>query len=112
MKSTVPVVVVFRGGEGTLGIARSLGRLGVPMYMIMEEGISSPILSSRFWAEKVAWDFSRPASETLQFFGDVGRRLEARHGCRPILLTVADWVASFIEDHADSLSDGKLVYKF
>jgi D-aspartate ligase len=105
LKTTVPVLVIFRGGTGALGMARTLGRLGVPMYMVMEEGISSPVLSSRFWKEKVAWDFSRPASETLQFLADEGGRLEERYGSQPILLTVTDWVAAFIEDNAAALSD-------
>jgi len=105
MKSTVPVVVVSRGGTGNLGIARTLGRLGVPMYIITQAGNKGPVLASRFWAEKIALDFSKSASETLRSFGDIGRRLEARHGSRPILLTVEDWVAVFIEDHADALGE-------
>jgi len=105
MNSKVPVLVMFRSGEGNLSIARTLGRLGVPMYVAMDEGKTSPALHSRYWKEKFACDFSQPDSETLTFLCDIGRKIEARHGSRPILLTVVDWAAIFIEDNAEALSE-------
>jgi len=100
MDNRVPVVVVYRGGNGALAIARTLGRLGVPVYLVSKKG-ASPIQESRFWTERFWWDFSAPADTSLQFLVDVSRRI----GERPILLTLADWVAIFIEENASALRE-------
>ena len=98
--TSVPVVVIYRGGIGALAIARSLGRLGVPVYLISQRELS-PLWHSRYWVKRFSWDFSAPAEETLAFLRDVSRQI----GTRPILLTLADWAAVFIEDHADALQE-------
>jgi D-aspartate ligase len=100
-----PVVVVYRGGHGALGVARTLGRLGVPVYLIAQEGMATPVWSSRYWAGRTRWDFSVPAADSVRFLLDFGRDLEERHGARPIVLTLADWIAIFIEEHAEALSE-------
>lgn len=100
MNTKVPVVVVYQGGNGSLAIARTLGRLGIPTYLVAKKEVS-PVSSSRYWAKKFWWDFAAPLEESLQFLLDVARRI----GTRPILLTTADWVAIFIEQHADALKD-------
>ena len=102
---SVPVLVIYRGGQGAVAIARSLGRLGVPVYLIAQEGTTTPVWSSRFWTKKIRWDFSQPESESLAFVLDVGGEIERRHGKRAILLTLADWVAIFVERNAAALED-------
>jgi D-aspartate ligase len=102
---SVPVVVIYRGGQGAVAIARTLGRLGVPVYLIAQQGMATPVWSSRYWTKKIRWDFSRPESESLAFVLDVGAEVQRRHGTRPILLTLADWVAIFIERNAAALEE-------
>jgi predicted ATP-grasp superfamily ATP-dependent carboligase len=97
----VPVVVIFRGGIGALAIARTLGRLGVPMYLVQQQGFDTPVAFSRYWREKFLWDFSAPAEDSVRFLIDIARRI----GTRPVLLTLADWVAIFIEQNAQALQE-------
>jgi D-aspartate ligase len=105
MNNRVPVLVVQRGGYGDVAIARTLGRLGVPVYLLAQEGMPTPVWSSRFWAEKMLWDFEKPETDTLTFMLDVGRTIQASHGARPLLLTLTDWVAIFVERNGDALQE-------
>ena len=101
---SVPVLVIYRGGQGAVAIARTLGRLGVPVYLIAQTGMNTPVWASRYWTKRMRWDFSRPESESLAFVLDIGAEIEREHGNRAILLTLADWVAIFIERNAEVLS--------
>jgi predicted ATP-grasp superfamily ATP-dependent carboligase len=101
----VPVVVVCRGAYGAVSIARTLGRLGVSMYFIVHDGVSTPGWSSRYWLEKHRWDFSRPEEESVRFLLDFGEHIERRHGRQAVLLTLADWVAIFVERNAARLTE-------
>jgi len=105
MDARVPVLVIFRGGYGAVAVARTLGRLGVPAYLLAQEGMTTPVWSSRYWQRKIRWDFAKPESESLAFLLEVGRGLRAEHGAPPVLLTLADWVAIFIERHGDVLQE-------
>jgi len=101
--SSVPVVSAFRGGYADVSIARSLGRLGVPMYLVAQKGLPTPVWSSRYWAKKTRWDYSSPEEQSVAFLLDVGATLRAAHGTRAILLTTSDWVAIFIERNSHLL---------
>src|SRR6266550_1639847 len=103
MDNRTPVLVIHRGGYGDVAIARTLGRLGVPMYLLAQEGMHPPVSSSRHWAEKHRWDFSKPENESIRFILDTGRAIKAKHGARPLLLTLGDWVSILIERHGDDL---------
>jgi predicted ATP-grasp superfamily ATP-dependent carboligase len=105
MDNRAPLLVIYRGGYGDVAIARTLGRLGVPVYLIAQEGMATPVYSSRYWAEKHRWDFSKPESESIRFILDAGRAIQTNHGARPLLLTVADWVSILIERHGDDLAE-------
>jgi D-aspartate ligase len=109
MDNRVPVLVAHRGGYGDVAIARTLGRLGVPMYLVAQEGIPIPVGASRYWAETHRWDFSKPEHESIRCLLDVGRAIQANHGARPLLLTLADWLAILIERHGDEL-EGQFVF--
>jgi predicted ATP-grasp superfamily ATP-dependent carboligase len=93
-------VIKGQGGHGALAIARSLGRLGIPTYLVTEKGPSA-VSSSRYWVKTFTWDFSAPRDRSLQFLLDVGRQI----GSRPILLAITDWAAIFIEDNASALKE-------
>jgi D-aspartate ligase len=103
--TSVPVVDVFRGGYGDVSIARTLGRLGVPVYLVAQKGMPTPVWSSRYWAKRTRWDFSSPEEQSVAFLLGVGATLQAAHGTRAILLTTADWVAIFIERNSHLLQE-------
>jgi predicted ATP-grasp superfamily ATP-dependent carboligase len=105
INTSVPVVVIFRGGYGAIAVARTLGRLGVSTYLVAQERMPTPVWSSRYWVKKVRWDFSRPEEESVDFLLKFGEKIRAHHGWRPILFTLADWVAVFIERHARALEE-------
>jgi predicted ATP-grasp superfamily ATP-dependent carboligase len=103
--SRVPVVVIDQGGHGTVAIARTLGRLGVRVYLVAQEGLANPGWWSRYWANRIRWDFSRSEEESVSFMLDVGATIRADHGTPAILLTLADWIAIFIERNSDALRE-------
>jgi predicted ATP-grasp superfamily ATP-dependent carboligase len=103
LRTETPVVVIYRTGAGALGVARTLGRLGVPVHLVMQEGMSTPLTRSRYWRRIVSWDFDRPEADSIAFLKTLPERFETAE--RPLLLTLVDWVAVLIERHADSLSD-------
>ena len=106
MNTSVPVIVFSCGfpnqgvlrGYGALGVARSLGRLGVPVYLIGDKGLW-PSSSSRYWKKTFAWDLSAPLEESLRFLSEVGRTV----GPRPILLASTDRTAVFVANNAGAL---------
>jgi predicted ATP-grasp superfamily ATP-dependent carboligase len=104
MDTRTPVVVLYRGNQGAYGIARSLGELGIPLYLVTQARSPTPLSSSRYWREVVTWDFGRPEADTLDLLASLGGRLAERHGAAPLLLTATDWAAIFIEANADELA--------
>lgn len=105
MDATAPVVVIYRGGHGAVAIARTLGRLGIPVYLVAQQGMSTPVYSSRYWTGRMRWDFSVPEETSVAFLRDVGTKLRGTHGSRAILLTPADWIAIFLERNSDALHE-------
>jgi predicted ATP-grasp superfamily ATP-dependent carboligase len=103
--TSVPVAVIDRDGYGGVSIARTLGRLGVPMYLVAQEGFSTPGSSSRYWVKRVRWDFSGPEEESVAFVRDFGAGIRTDHGTRAILLTQKDWVAIFVERNSKTLRE-------
>jgi D-aspartate ligase len=103
--TSVPVLDIFRGGYGDVSIARTLGRLGVPMYLAAQQGMSTPGWSSRYWTKRMLWDFSGPEEQSVAFLLDVGATLQGEHGRRAILFTTSDWVAIFIERNSRLLRE-------
>ncbi|MHB8690645.1 MAG: hypothetical protein ACYDHH_05310, partial [Solirubrobacteraceae bacterium] len=56
------------------------------------------------WRDDQRWDFSRPEHESVAHLFELGRRLHAEHGRRPIVLTLEDWLAIFLERHRAALA--------
>src|SRR5689334_8182953 len=66
-----PVVVLHCARHGGLGILRSLGRLGVPVYPITA-GSSAPAYHSRYASGQFDWDIdASSAGATLEFLEHV-----------------------------------------
>jgi len=109
MSASVPVVLLACGfgeqgalaGYGALGVARTLGRLGVPVYLVSDRGVL-PIAFSRYWKDTFTWDLSAPVDQSLRFLLDLGRRV----GSLPILLPTTDRTAVFVAEHAGVLGEG------
>jgi D-aspartate ligase len=99
---STPVVVfksVTSAGHGALGILRSLGRLGVPVYAVASDPVTSSFYS-RYCRGKFVLDIeSTPEEKSLQFLLDVSKKI----GGRPILIPTDDGAASFVADHAEEL---------
>lgn len=91
--TAVPVVVLNLGDHGSLGVARSLGRGGVPVHGVTAE--LTPAARSRYFRTVSAWK------------GDVDSLVNvARHvGSRPVLVPTGDAACLFVEDHADDLAE-------
>jgi D-aspartate ligase len=94
------------GDYGALAIARTLGRIGVPVYLVAQESTTSPVFYSRYWKDKREWDFfGGPEQGSVSFLREIGTELAQKHGSRGILLTPSDWFAIFIERHSEELAD-------
>ena len=97
--TTTPVVALKAVAHGALGIVRSLGRLGVRVYVV-DSDPRAPAFSSRYCRGKFVYDIDKvPPEKLLTFMLDVGRRI----GQRSILIPTNDDVAMFVADHADAL---------
>lgn len=101
--TSVPVVVIAPGYHGH-GIARSLGRLGVPMFGVHAD-TRSPAARSRYWRKNYAWDLAKASPEESV---DWLLRLSRTIGMRPILIPTDDDSCVFIADHAVVLREGFL----
>jgi len=99
--TSVPVVLLGDGfRHGTLGIVRSLGRLGVSVYAV-DGDPREPALASRYCRGASTWDVARRlAADTVAFLDDLGRRL----GRQPVLIPTNDATALFVATHGSALA--------
>ncbi|HEX6108082.1 MAG TPA: hypothetical protein VFZ02_01620 [Ktedonobacteraceae bacterium] len=103
MNNSVPVVVIAPGYHGH-GIARSLGRLGVPAYGIHADR-RSPAARSRYWRENFIWDITKTTpEESVDWLLGLSRKI----GSRAILIPTDDHSCIFVADHAVALKEGFL----
>ena len=90
---------VISAGHGALGILRTLGRLGVPVYAVASDPHTSSFYS-RYCRGKFILDIdATPEDKSLQVLLDVSQKI----GGRPILIPTDDGAASFVADHAEAL---------
>ena len=100
---TVPVLVLKVGHypihHGALGLIRSLGRLGAPVYAIVEDRFV-PIAASRYLSRAIVWKNRGMDPETLLAgLADIGKRLDAP----AILVPTDDAAAALVAEQADTL---------
>ncbi len=101
MNTHVPVVILNGCGHGNLGIVRSLGKLGVAVYMIHRVGLPA-VSCSRWLRRSYRWDMeSSPAETTLSFLKNVSQQL----GIRALLIACDDHSAVFVAENAAILRD-------
>lgn len=98
-------MVLDNYAHGRLGVIRSLGRLGVPVYSL-QESRRTPAALSRHSREDLAWAITNPPSP-----GALPELLElgARIGDRPVLFATDDVAGLFVARHADAL---RAVFRF
>lgn len=101
--TSVPVVVIAPGYHGH-GIARSLGRLGVPVYGVHADP-RSPAARSRYWRKNYVWDLAKASPEESV---DWLLRLSRTIGMHPILIPTDDDSCIFLADHMTVLGEGFL----
>src|SRR2546423_615879 len=100
LNTSTPVIVLAPGYHGH-GIARSLGRLGVPVYGVHADP-RSPAARSRYWQENFIWDISKTSpEESVDWLLRLGRKI----GSRPILMPTDDSSCLFVADHAATLKE-------
>ncbi len=99
VKPEIPVVIM-KLHHGGLGIARSLGRLGVPVYAI-HPNAKDPTMASRYCREKLVWDIEQhPEEESLRFLHKLGQRIGPA-----ILVATSDATTEFVSRNAGELSE-------
>src|SRR5947209_5523176 len=101
--TSIPVVVLAPGYHGH-GIARSLGRLGVPVYGVHADA-RSPAACSRYWRKSFVWPGGASSAEEAVAWL---LRLSQRIGPRPILIPTDDSSCLFVADNAPALREGYL----
>jgi D-aspartate ligase len=99
---STPVVVLGANTHGSLGIMRSLGRLGVPVHAVCSPP-RGPASFSAYRKSAVVWDFghAKPA-ETVSFLLELAQWI----GKRSILIPTWDEMAVFTAEHYDLLKTG------
>jgi len=99
--NSVAAVVLTLPSPGSLGIFRSLGRLGVKVYGV-DADPGNPVFKSRYCADRILWDpKTMSRQDTLRFLRD----LAAHIGGHPVLIPPAsDATALLVGDCADELS--------
>ena len=106
----VPALVVKIGHypvhSGGLGVVRTLGRLGVPVYVISEDAFT-PAARSRYCAGRFVWRTTSHDDPEVLVAGlqDIGRRI----GRRSVAVPTDDEAATLIAEHAHELSEYFLI---
>jgi len=97
--TSTPVVVVACPHHGGLGVTRSLGRLGIPVYVV-DSNRWAPALYSRYCRGRFIWNLNNaPAEKSLEFLAGVARKA----GRRCLLIPGTDSAAIFVSAHAAAL---------
>ncbi len=96
--NTIPVVIL-KFNFGCLGIARSLGRLGVPVYAV-HSNADDPTLATKYCRKALIWDIDKQlAADSLEFLHDLGRQFD-RYA---ILISTSDATTAFVSHNAEKL---------
>lgn len=98
IEPSIPCVVICPGYHGH-GVARSLGRLGIPVFGVHADP-HSPSATSRYWRGNYFWDFSIEApGRSVDWLLALARKI----GSHPILIPTDDHSSLFVDDHCEEL---------
>jgi D-aspartate ligase len=96
-----PALVLKLFHQCGLGVARSLGRLGIPVYGVHDD-LRGPVPSSRYLRHTFEWDLDRePPERSVEYLCELAGRL----GDRPLLIATDDVTSLLVDDHAERLGD-------
>ncbi|HYQ86395.1 MAG TPA: carboxylate--amine ligase [Bacteroidota bacterium] len=99
--TTVPVVVLKVYHHLSLGVVRTLGRLGIEVLGI-DQNPQAPGLHSQYCRGRYIWDVDRARPEkTVEFLLKVGKSI----GKRSVLINTADEGALLLAEHAEALRE-------
>ena len=99
MDTSTPALVLGSARHGGLAVTRSLGRLGVAVYVV-DADPWTPSFFSKYCQRRFVWDIDRaPTEDSVRYLTAIGRAL----GRRAILFPTADTAALFIAANADAL---------
>src|SRR5947209_1036683 len=103
VRADVPVVV-FKTKSGrcaSLGVVRTLGRLGLEISLVHGDGRDPPGRSRhvkrRLWSDSL----DRPSQAGVEWLLGLGRRI----GDRPLLIPTDDVATLIVSDHAEALKE-------
>lgn len=103
--ATLPVLVLPLDHHGAVGVARSLGRLGVPVYGVHRDG-SAPAFRSRYLRQGFVWDLeAETPARSVAFLLGLAARIGAGAGGRALLLATNDETALFVAENAAALAE-------
>jgi len=93
------------GHHGGLGIARSLGRLGIPVYSV-DATRWEPAFASRYCRGRFLLDLeNEPSDNAVSELLRIARKV----GGRPILIPTTDWTCAWVAENARDL---RLEFRF
>jgi D-aspartate ligase len=99
--TSTPVVVIKVAHHLSLGVARSLGRLGIPVYNV-EGDSTAPPMQSRYWTGHFNWDADEhPYEATVDYLIKVAKEL----GQKALLFHTTDESAELVAAYGDILSE-------
>jgi predicted ATP-grasp superfamily ATP-dependent carboligase/SAM-dependent methyltransferase len=100
MRTDIPVLLLRLDHHGALGVMRSLGRLGVPVYGL-HKSREAGALRSRYARGAFIWDLDEePASRSVARLFAIAAELGAD---RPLLIPSNDETALFVAENAGAL---------
>jgi len=97
--ASTPVLILSPHHHGALGIFRSLGTLGVPVYAV-EDGQWAPPVRSRYCRGVFHWDVRHaPPRDSVAVLLKIARNFD----CRPILIPTDDATAVLAQEASEEL---------
>jgi predicted ATP-grasp superfamily ATP-dependent carboligase len=103
VETSVPVVVLNLTDHGSLGVARSLGRLGVEVHGVHDQPTAAA--RSRYFAHVHRAPVPVGRADVVPYLVELGERI----GGRPLLIPTGDGSSMVVEDHAAALRE---VFRF
>ena len=98
--TSTPVLVLNSGHHGALGIARSLGRLGIPVHLL-DSNPRAPSFRSRYSSSNFLWDLDSNSQErSVEYLSEIA----SRWGRSAVLIPTSDAGELFVAANAAALS--------